>query len=64
MHINTEYKIKELNENYTFFAPPRFISKVMELKDFESAFPEKGNIVMMSFEGSKIVGKRGFAFVS
>lgn len=64
VHINMEYKIRELNEQYTFFAQPRFISKILEIKDFESAFPEKGNIVMMSFEGSKIIGKRGFAFVS
>lgn len=32
------------------------------MRDFESAFGEKGNILMMSFEGSKIIGKRGFAF--
>ena len=34
------------------------------MHDFESSFPEKGNIIMMSFEGTKIVGKRGFAFIN
>lgn len=63
-HVNMEYKIKELNENYTLFSQPRFISKVLEMKDMESNFQEKGNIVLMSFEGSKVTGKRGFAFVN
>lgn len=32
------------------------------MHDFESDFAERGNIVMMNFQGNKIAGKRGFAF--
>lgn len=38
VHINSEYKTKELNESYTLFSQPRFLTKVLEMKDLESNF--------------------------
>lgn len=34
VHINMECKIKDVNDNYTFFSQPRFISKLLEMRDF------------------------------
>jgi hypothetical protein len=36
----------------------------LEVRDFERGFSEKGNIVMLSFEGSKMVGRRGVACIN
>lgn len=64
IHMNMEYKIRNLNQNYKFYSQPRFITKLLDMHDIQSGFSEKGNIIMMTFQGSKIVGNRGFAFVS
>lgn len=34
VHINMEHKIKDLNENYTFFSQPRIMTKILEMRDF------------------------------
>lgn len=61
-HSNLDYRIRELNPSYSFFAPPRFFLKADELRQFQSGFSEKGNIMMLTFEGSKIAGRRSYAF--
>ena len=61
-HLNLDYRFRELNPSYSFYAPPRFFIKVEEMREFQTNFPEKGNIMMLTFEGSKIVGKKSFAF--
>lgn len=38
-----------MNETYSFFSQPRFVSKLLEMHDFESDFSERGNIIMMNF---------------
>lgn len=61
-HYNLDYRIKELNQSYSFFAFPRFFMRVEEMREFQTAFSEKGNIMMLTFEGNKIIGKKSFAF--
>jgi hypothetical protein len=29
VHMSMEYKIKDLNEGYTFFSQPRFVTKLL-----------------------------------
>lgn len=63
VHFNNEYKYREINPNYTFYAQPRFLLKMEELRQFQNGFSEKGNIIMLTFQGCKIFGKRGIAVI-
>ena len=49
VHLNNDYKYRELNQNYTFYTQPRFLLKMEELREFQNGFPEKGNILMLTF---------------
>ena len=60
-NMTFDKKAKELNPRYTFFSQPRFFVKLDELREFQTSFSEKGNIVMLNLQGNKIVGKNGFA---
>lgn len=64
INVPFDKKAKELNPKYTLFSQPRFFIKLDELREFQSSFGERGNIVMLNLEGSKIVGNKGFAVVN
>lgn len=49
VHFNNEYKYRDINPNYTFYAQPRFLLKMEELREFQNGFSEKGNIIMLTF---------------
>lgn len=38
-HLNVDYRVRELNSSYSFFAPPRFFLKVEEMREFQTNFP-------------------------
>lgn len=62
-NINFDRKIKEQTARYSLFSQPRFLIKIDQLRDFQSSMKEKGNIIMINIEGTKITGKKGFAIV-